>query len=409
MTSPGWVGALGVTFTMQLAISFLSSAVTVSAPMLTAAAGVPIERIGYFSALSTVASMWYMMSCGPLLGQFGPLRLLQVGLALASTSMLVVIVGEWLALLAAALVFGLGYGPVPAASSDILARRTPAPRRGLAFSIKQAGVPVGQALGGLVVPALALAFGWRAALAGACAACLVLVIAAQPLRAGFDDARSGLGFRGLAWGRILTPANLAQPWRTISAVPDMAWVTYAGFCLACAQGSLFSFYVAYLTADLGFALTAAGTAYAVLQGMGAVGRVLAGWLADRTSATATLMLLGASSCTALVLTASLATLAPWGAVLAVAAFAGLAAVSWNGVYLAEVARTAPAGKVGDTTSASSFFTFIGYAAGPAAFSALVEATGRYDLVFLIFAALPASAIPALLRARRRAAARAPAC
>ncbi len=401
MSHRNWVGALSVTFSIQVAISFLSSAVAVSAPMLTAAAGVPIERIGYFSALSTVASMWYLMSCGPLLEQFGPLRVLQVGLALASASLLLVTMGDWTVVMIAAVVFGLGYGPVPPASSDILARHTPGARRGLAFSVKQSGVPVGQALGGLAIPALALAIDWRWALATAALLGVAIALGTQPLRGMLDVERSGRGIRTLPFQRIMAPANFLQPYRALRAVRNMSWLTYAGFCFACAQGSLFSFYVAYFTADLGYAVVAAGTAYAVLQMAGAVGRISAGWLADRTSATATLMLLGATSSLALVLTASLDATMPWWAVLTAAAVTGGSAVSWNGVYLAEVARIAPPGKVGETTSASSFFTFIGYAAGPATFSLLVEASGRYDIVFLAFAVLPATAIVALLVARRR--------
>ncbi|WP_374445448.1 MFS transporter [Stella sp.] len=401
MQHGSWVGALGVTFAIQVAISFLSSAVAVTAPMITAAAGVPVERIGYFSALSTVASMWYLMACGPLLGLFGPLRLLQAGLALASAALLFVTVGDWTVVMVAAFVFGLGYGPVPPASSDILARHTPAGRRGLAFSVKQAGVPIGQAIGGLAIPGLALALDWRWALAAAAAVAVAIVLGTQPLRAGLDSGRSGNALRFEPYRRILAPANFAQPYRTLRSVPNMALLTYAGFCFACAQGSLFSFYVPYFTADLGFAVTAAGTAYAVLQIGGAVGRISAGWLADRTSAIATLTLLGATSCLALSVTASLSPALPWWVILAAATATGVSAVSWNGVYLAEVARIAPAGRVGDTTSASSFFTFIGYAAGPAVFSFLVETTGRYDVVFLAFAALPATAILSLALARRR--------
>ena len=401
MPQNSWVGALGVTFSIQVAISFLSSVVAVCAPMITAAAGVPIERIGYFSALSTVASMWYLMSCGPLLAQFGPLRLLQVGLSLAALSLLLVTVGAWAAVMVAAFLFGLGYGPVPPASSDILARHTPSARRGLAFSVKQSGVPVGQAIGGLAIPAVAVALDWRWALALSAAIALAIVLATQPLRGALDAGRSGTGMRRLPLARILAPANFAQPYRMVRQVRSMALLTYAGFCFACAQGSLFSFYVPYFTADLGFAVTAAGTAYAFLQMAGAVGRISAGWLADRTSALATLMLLGATACGALVLTASLSPTLAWWTILAAAALTGISAVSWNGVYLAEVARIAPAGKVGETTSASSFFTFIGYAAGPAVFSFLVETTGRYDVVFLIFAILPATAIGALVLARRR--------
>ena len=83
---------------------------------------------------------------------------------------------------------------------------------------------------------------------------------------------------------------------------------------------------------------------------------------------------------------------------------GFAATSWNGVYMGEVARMAPPGKIGDATSGSTFLTFIGYVLGPLVFSAVVEHTGSYRIAFVLTALLPLSAL-ALLRAKRRGGAR----
>jgi len=394
-----WRAALGVTMLMQITISFLSSAVAVIGPLMTEAAGVPIERIGYFSALSTLGSMWYLMSCGPLLPRFGPVRLLQVGVGLAAISILLVTLADWTLVLFAAFLFGLGYGPVPPASSDILARHTPGARRGLAFSIKQAGVPVGHAIGGLSIPILAVVFDWRVALVVAGALAVVAVFSITPLREGFDAGRTRN--QRVAILRFFAPSNLLQPYRLVRATPGLPWITYAGFCFACAQGCLFSFYVAYLTADLGLAVTITGFAYAALQAAGACGRILAGWVADRVTGITTLTALGITSMGALLLTAALPVGIALPLLLATAAITGLAGVSWNGVYLAEVARLSPEGRVGEATSASTFFSFIGYAVGPALFSFLVETTGGYRLVFVLYALLPATAMLALLRLRFR--------
>jgi MFS family permease len=74
----------------------------------------------------------------------------------------------------------------------------------------------------------------------------------------------------------------------------------------------------------------------------------------------------------------------------------LAATSWNGIYLAEIARVAPAGRVGDATSGASILTFIGYVLGPACLGLLVAYTDSYRLAFVVMAALPAASV-ALLR------------
>ncbi len=74
-----WTVALGVTLAIQLASALLNASIMVSAPLITAAAGVPVDRIGYYSSLQTVGTMWFLMSGAALIKRFGPLRMLQVG------------------------------------------------------------------------------------------------------------------------------------------------------------------------------------------------------------------------------------------------------------------------------------------------------------------------------------------
>lgn len=386
--------ALGSTLSAQIATAFLSSSVVVSAPLLTLDMGVPVEKIGYFSSVATLATMWYLMNCGPLLPRFGPLRLLQGGMVLAACGMGLVLFAEWSLFLAGAVLVGLAYGPVPPASSEILARHTPPGRRSLAFSIKQAGVPAGQALGGLLVPLLAVLVDWRLGILAAMSAVLLVALAMQPWRARLDAGYTPT--RPISLVAMLSPANALQTLRILRATPGLTWLSYVGFCFACSQAGFFSFYVVHLTESVGLAVTLAGAAYAILQVTGAFGRILAGWLADRFSARIVLTGLAFAASLAALLTASLGPGLPWPALVGAAFFAGLAAVSWNGVYLAEVARIAPPGRVGEATSASTFLTFTGYAIGPAAIALLVGQTGSYALAFSLLAVLPLTGALSLL-------------
>ena len=63
--------------------------------------------------------------------------------------------------LPAALAIGIAYGLPNPAASIVLARHAPADRRGLFFSIKQTGVPIGVALAGLLMPPGLVTLGWR--------------------------------------------------------------------------------------------------------------------------------------------------------------------------------------------------------------------------------------------------------
>jgi MFS family permease len=116
----------------------------------------------------------------------------------------------------------------------------------------------------------------------------------------------------------------------------------------------------------------------------------------------TLALLGVVSAACAGLTALFSAAWPVAAIAAVAVLYGASAVGWNGVFLAEVARCAPAGQVGTATGGTQFFTFGGAMVGPPVFTALVSATGTYAWGFAFFALVPLAIALRLLLARTSA-------
>jgi hypothetical protein len=80
---------------------------------------------------------------------------------------------------------------------------------------------------------------------------------------------------------------------------------------------------------------------------------------------------------------------------------GTTAVGWNGVFLAEVARLAPAGQTGQATGGCMFFTFLGVVVSPPLFSLVLSAGGTYAVAYAIFGAPALLAGAWLLCVRRR--------
>jgi hypothetical protein len=147
-------------------------------------------------------------------------------------------------------------------------------------------------------------------------------------------------------------------------------------------------------------LTAAGTAFAVLQAVGMVARIAMGFLADQLGSGAqALILLGLGSCLASLAAASLSLALPWAAVLALSALIGFIGVSWNGVFLAEVARLAPEGRVSEVTAGTTLVIFLGYVLAPVAFTTAIPMIGGYGACFLAIAVLPLISVAVLLRVR----------
>ena len=81
--SGAWVAALGVALVMQTTNSALTRVFPVIGPVLTEAAGVPSESIGVLASAGSLGTMWYLVAGGEFLPRFGPVRLLQVGAAVA--------------------------------------------------------------------------------------------------------------------------------------------------------------------------------------------------------------------------------------------------------------------------------------------------------------------------------------
>ena len=72
---------------------------------------------------------------------------------------------------------------------------------------------------------------------------------------------------------------------------------------------------------------------------------------------------------------------PYALLLVVSAIFGASAIGWNGVFLAEVVRNAPAGTAGSATGASLAMTYAGVVVLPTAFWLIVHLSGSYAAAF----------------------------
>ena len=380
-----WLFALGATMLMQMVASFMGQSLPVIAPLIMASTGLAPERVGNLSSLTALATVLYLMIGGVFLARMGPVRMLQLGTAVAVTALLVASLGQGWAIFLAAFMLGLGYGPTPPAGSRMLAATAPPAHRSLIFSIKQAGAPAGGALAGLIAAPVALAYGWPAALMLAFGVGVLAILVIQPLRPAFDADRNRA--QRMRLHDIFSVRAISAPLATFKQNPMLRRVTALSVSFAICQGCLFSFTVTWLVEKRGFDLVLAGSVFAGMQFAGVVARILLGWVADRTgNALANLVAQGfAAGCAILALALLPADAGFWPLAL-ICVLTGFFGASWNGISLAEVARLAPAGKVADATAGSTIFVFLGYVAGPSIFAALVSLTGSWTLPKILMAA-----------------------
>ena len=330
---------------------------------------------------------------GGLARRLGATRVHQCGLWLCAGGCALSALGTLATIAFGAWVIGLGYGATNPAASQLLARAPTSRNMNLIFSLKQSSVPLGGILAGALVPPLALAFGWQAALLAAAALMIALSLALAPLRERWDadrDPQEAL---------LASPlAALAIVWR--HAV--LRWMALASFAYSAVQLCLTGFLVTYLVAELKLSLVAAGTLLSLTNAAGAVGRLVWGWAADRLrSGSAALVVNGALAIAGGLATAAAASDWPLALIGAAAALFGFSAMGWNGVFMAVVARQSPAHEIARATGGALAVTYAGVLVGPSLFAALHEHTGlSFGASYALLAFATAAGMACVMQARR---------
>ncbi|RZT36701.1 MFS transporter [Cupriavidus agavae] len=383
---------LGGTLAVQMLATASTLAFAVLAPAIP---GVALASVGVFLSLVYLGGMVGSVAGAGLVGALGPVRASQLGLAAQAVALALLATGLAELRPLAALVSGLGYGPITPASSQMLARTTAPERIGFIFSLKQTGVPLGGLLAGAALPALAASWSWQAALGGLALAAVTVAAACQPLRREFDMRPAGQG------ARLALAPRLRQMFGDVLGDSRLRSMAAVSLLFSACQLSVSGYLMVYLTTEVGIGLTQAGMIYAITQGAGIAGRIAWGHLADLTGSPR-----GVLVCLAVLMSGSaLATglfTAQWALVplCLVCAVLGATAIGWNGIYLGEVARLAPPGRVASVTGGALFCTYFGVVAGPAAFGYFAQRMHSLSLAYLALAAVPILGAALLLRGAR---------
>lgn len=385
------VAAVIVATTIAQIASTMGVAVfPVIAPELAAELALDPSLIGYQVSLIYGVAMVGSPFLNLMIPKWGACRTTQVGLAFAAGSMLLALVPNIVALIAASMLLGLSLSVMTPASAHLLFRFSPPENRNFIFSLKQTGVPLAWVVMALVAPGVTLAFGWRWSLVVVCAAAAVTLVAMERVRERWDDDRDP---RSAA---IQNPfAGLTVLWRH----PVLRRLAMSGLCLTFVQLCLGTFTVVMLVEEAHYSLVAAGFVLSLVQAAGAAGRILWGWMGDRTGDSLRVLIVMtvmASACS--LVTALVSPQWPAAAVAVLFIVFGASAVGWNGVYLAEIARRSPRGQIGAAAGGAVAWTFCGILIGPAAFTTAYKGAGSYAYTFGLLALVSGAALALLIAA-----------
>lgn len=347
------------------------------APELARTLDLPVSMIGFQVSLAYVGATLMSLCGGRVQRKLGAVRANQIAATAIGLSLLIIAIPHVAALFVGSLGLGIAYGMTNPAASHLMMKIASPTNRNLIFSVKQTGQPLGGVVAGLMAPPIAIAFGWQWSLMAGAFLALSTVLLIQPLRAKLDGDRDPTTkFRGA----VFKDVSLVLRIRELRLLA-LAALTFSGVQLA-----LMTFAVTMLVEDVKFDLVLAGVGLAVIQIAGVAGRLGWGVIADRNGdGRKTLLFAQSLSVVAAVATAFLSDSMPLVAVFGILFLFGMSAVGWNGVFMAEIGRLAPEGKIGSATGGVLVPTFIGVMMGPLVFSAIHEVTATYTMSFAILA------------------------
>jgi predicted MFS family arabinose efflux permease len=354
-----------------------------------------LTQAGSFLSLYYIGPITMSLFAGVLADRWGTARTLVLGQAIIAAGLLAVsTAGSYASFVSLLAVAGVGYGALNPASTTAAMAWFPPRQRATVVGLKQVGLPFGGMLGAALLPALALALGWRhavvvsALLIAACAVLCALVYRDPP------DATPSARRPGER-GRIALVLTNRDLW-----LVAVATLVFAGM-----QTVWMAFLVLYLQGVVGLSLLSASRYLAIAQGGGALGRVAFGLLSDRVFGGRRRLPLAIAGCGSALCSIALAFTGPgtgaaWLGPLALVF--GFVGIGWNGVQhtlMAELAspRTA-ATAVGLGLAVSS----LGVTLAPPIFGWCVTAVGgfRGPWIGLALVMLGGLSLLALVRERR---------
>ncbi|WP_067437517.1 MFS transporter [Nocardioides jensenii] len=318
-------------------------------------------------------------------------------LTLAAIALMIVLVAPSYPVLVLALfVAGLGNAAAqPTANlmiTEVVGRR----RLGLAMGFKQSYIPIASLLGGLSVPIVAVNYGWRWAIGGAVVMCVITLAGGR---------RRTPGPRGkltpvLDSTESTEPTEPTEPTGEVPTGPAMSrrgvLVLTIGGGLAAGSVTALGVFLVDAAVDAGVEPGMAGYLLAFCAACCLVGRVSAGWLADRIQGRS--LYIASVNIMLLTVVGMLLLAIGDGWVFIVGAILGYLGWTWPGLFHLAVIRDSPGAVASATGTVQSGFSG-GAAIGPVLLGMLVEATS-YEVGWLTAAVISALGIVVVRWARR---------
>lgn len=332
--------------------------------------GLTLTQAGSFLSAYYIGPVAMALFAGLLADRWGTAKTLVLGQGLIALGLFAAgAAGSYATFVAPLVVAGVGYGTLNPASTTAAMSWFPPRQRATVVGLKQIGLPFGGMLGAALLPALALALGWRLAVT---AAALLVVGCAVATAVVYRDPPDPAPARAAGGGR--------GPLGAVFRDRDLWLVAVASLVFAGMQTVWMAFLALYLQGVVGLPLLAASGYLALAQGGGALGRIAFGVLSDRVFGgrrRVPLAIAGSGSalCSLAIAFTGPGARAPW--LVPLALVFGFVGIGWNGVHHTLMAELAGPRAANTAVGMGLAVSSLGVTLGPPIFGACVEWAGGY--------------------------------
>ncbi|MFZ3047903.1 MAG: MFS transporter [Desulfatirhabdiaceae bacterium] len=346
-------------------------------------------QLGMFNSALFMASGIISIPSGFFVDRFGARPSLIICLIIMGFSfVLLALTKNYLLMVIFSFIGGLGYGIINQVSVKGIIQWFGSRTRGTAMGIKQTGVTLGVALGGVLLPALAVSFNWNIALLAAGLPMLGLALIALFFyrecpaddAGGSADAGSTPGHKPEA----IKKASFLQ----ILANPVIISLVVTGPLLTLTQSCVMTFLVLYLTENIRLSVNLSGVCLTIIMIAGTIGRIVWTFLsdrffcADRKKPLIVICLL--SFISSLGLAYFPADISVW-VIFFWVVLMGFCFLGWNALFYIMAAEVAGPELTGSITGVVLTMGWAGMVIGPLAFGWILDVTGGYFWGWLMVA------------------------
>ncbi|MCU5734054.1 MFS transporter, partial [Bacillus pacificus] len=326
---------------------------------------------GLLVSVVNIGPLFCMLFVGRLLDQYNEKILISISsFFLGSSLLLTNIVSGFNGLLFVLLLIGMFYSVSQPGGSKVILKWFPKENRGLAMGIRQAGIPIGGALAGVLIPFLTIQYNVTYAINSIACICIIggllfFMFYKEPYVK--EEARKG-HIKISFWTKL----------KVVICKKALYPIYMAGICMISLQMVLVGHFMKFLVREQSITSIVAGTVFSVMFFSGMIGRVVLAAISDvfykGNRRIPLFITVCASIGLVLLLVISIHTITS-GVLYGVSALLGFFSIGWFSLFIAEVAELAREDSVGITVSLALTFNQIAIIVAPILFGYIVDKKG----------------------------------